>query len=150
MSLKVEDLASEILLNDQHDNMRSTSKFEAKSLVLIFYPKNNIPICTSQLCAFRHNYKLFSSYNSEIWGINNVNIYSHNSISRNLQLPFPILSDNGNKIGNLYGIKNIFGLNTSCITFVINEKKINSIHKNLIDSNSHVLKPLEILENSRN
>ena len=150
MSLKVGDLAPEIVLNDQYGIERSTAKLQAKSLVLIFYPKNNSPICTSQLCAFRDNYKLFNLYNSEIWGINNESVYSHNSFSRNLQIPFPLLSDKGNKIGKLYGIKNIFGLNTSRITFVINEKKINLIHENLIDSNSHVIKSLHILENLRN
>ncbi len=149
MSLKVGDLAPEIVLNDQYGNERSTAKLETKSLVLIFYPKNNSPICTSQLCAFRNNYKLFNLFNSEIWGINNESVYSHNSFSRNLQIPFPLLSDKENKIGKLYGIKNIFGLNTSCITFVINEKKINLIHENLMDSNSHIIKSLHILENLR-
>jgi len=149
MSLKVGDLAPEIVLNDQYGNERSTAKLEKKSLVLIFYPKNNSPICTSQLCAFRDNYKLFNLYNSEIWGINNESVYSHNSFSRNLQIPFPLLSDKENKIGKLYGIKNIFGLNTSRITFVINEKKINLIHENLMDSISHIIKSLHILENLR-
>ena len=149
MSLKVGDLAPEIVLNDQYGNERSTAKLETKSLVLIFYPKNNSPICTSQLCAFRNNYKLFNLFNSEIWGINNESVYSHNSFSRNLQIPFPLLSDKENKIGKLYGIKNIFGLNTSRITFVINEKKINLIHENLMDSNSHIIKSLHILENLR-
>ena len=149
MSLKVGDLAPEIVLNDQYGNERSTAKLEKKSLVLIFYPKNNSPICTSQLCAFRDNYKLFNLYNSEIWGINNESVYSHNSFCRNLQIPFPLLSDKENKIGKLYGIKNIFGLNTSRITFVINEKKINLIHENLMDSISHIIKSLHILENLR-
>lgn len=149
MSLKVGDLAPEIVLNDQYGNERSTAKLEKKSLVLIFYPKNNSPICTSQLCAFRDNYKLFNLFNSEIWGINNESVYSHNSFSRNLQIPFPLRSDKENKIGKLYGIKNISGLNTSCITFVINVKKINLIHENLMDSNSHIIKSLHILENLR-
>ena len=149
MSLKVGDLAPEIVLNDQYGNERSTAKLQKESLVLIFYPKNNSPICTSQLCAFRDNYKLFNLFNSEIWGINNESVYSHNSFSRNLQIPFPLRSDKENKIGKLYGIKNISGLNTSCITFVINEKKINLIHENLMDSNSHIIKSLHILENLR-
>ena len=149
MSLKVGDLAPEIVLNDQYGNERSTAKLEKKSLVLIFYPKNNSPICTSQLCAFRDNYKLFNLFNSEIWEINNESVYSHNSFSRNLQIPFPLRSDKENKIGKLYGIKNISGLNTSCITFVINVKKINLIHENLMDSNSHIIKSLHILENLR-
>ena len=147
MKLKIGSLAPSFNGFDNNGVLRSTNDLINKSLVLFFYPKDNSPGCTSQVCSFRDNFHTFRSLNAEVWGINNSDIKSHQKFSKDFYLPFPLINDKDNKIKNIYGVNNIFGISLSRVTFVINNsKKIILIYENLLDSNSHIKESLKVLE----
>ena len=147
MNLVTGDLAPKINAKDHNGIIRSSEALRDKSLILFFYPKDHSPGCTKQACGFRDNYSTFKFLNAEIWGISSDTDSSHKNFINNLSLPFPLISDRNHKIGKLFGIKYQFGFSTERITFLIDkEKKIRLIHKNLLDSNSHVKESLRVLE----
>ena len=147
MKLKIASLAPSFNGFDNNGVLRSTNDLINKSLVLFSYPKDNSPGCTSQVCSFRDNFHTFRSLNAEVGGINNSDIKSHQKFSKDFYLPFPLINDKDNKIKNIYGFNNIFGISLSRVTFVINNsKKIILIYENLLDSNSHIKESLKVLE----
>ena len=55
-------------LKDQNDKIRNSDKLN-KSLVLFFYPKDDTPGCTIEVCGFRDKYDLFKILGAEVWGV---------------------------------------------------------------------------------
>jgi thioredoxin-dependent peroxiredoxin len=79
------------------------SDFEGKFLIMVFYPKDQTPGCTQQLCALRDDVKLFADLNTEIIGVNPDGLESHEKFVAAQNYPFPILVDEGKKIAADYG-----------------------------------------------
>ena len=148
MNLYIGDLSPKTIAKDHNRIIRSSYDLNNKSLVLFFYQKDNSPGSISQVCSFIDNFYTFKFLNSEIWVVNIDNKISHKSFSNKLSLPFTLISDKNHKIGKLFGVKYRFGFLNERITFVIDKiKKIRLIHKNLLDSNSHIKESIKILEN---
>ncbi len=124
--LKPSSKAPLFTLKDQDGNL-----FELKSLigqkliVLFFYPKDNTPGCTAEACSFRDNYAGFKAYNAEVIGISSDSASSHQGFKNEHKLPYKLLSDPGQQIAKLYGLKNsLFGLLKERASFVIDKNGI--------------------------
>ena len=79
-------------------------------IALVFYPGNNTPVCTAQLCAFRDDWNTFQHEDTLVFGVNPANQTKHAQfVSRN-HFPFPLLVDEGRKIAADYGCRAMFGL----------------------------------------
>ena len=72
-------------------------------LLLFFYPKDNTPGCTKEVCHFRDDFAELSTMNTRILGINTDSGDSHNLFIKQQKLPFPLLTDNKGEISRLYG-----------------------------------------------
>ena len=58
MKLKIGDKIPSFSLEDQNGTPRTSAKLN-KPLVLFFYPKDDTPGCTIEVCGFRDKYDLF-------------------------------------------------------------------------------------------
>jgi thioredoxin-dependent peroxiredoxin len=100
------------------------SEIKDKPVVLYFYPKDDTPGCTKQACALRDAWQEFSS-KAHVFGVSIDSIKSHQKFITKHELPFPIISDEDQKIVNAYGVwveKSLYGKNymgTERTTFVI-------------------------------
>jgi peroxiredoxin Q/BCP len=79
-------------------------------VVLFFYPKDDTPGCTKQACAFRDDYGQFGAVDAEVLGISSDSVGSHKSFAENNGLPFVLLSDEGGRVRQLYGVTKTLGL----------------------------------------
>jgi peroxiredoxin Q/BCP len=79
-----------------------------KILVIYFYPKDESVVCTKESCSFRDSFADFEKAGASVVGINDGSIESHQSFQQNHQLPFILLSDPGNKVYRLFGVKKKF------------------------------------------
>ena len=95
-----------------------------KPVVLFFYPKDDTPGCTKEVCAFRDNFEEFRKLDSEVIGISSDSVESHSSFAKNHNLPFTLLSDEGSKVRKLYGVPKTFGLFPGRVTYVIDKEGI--------------------------
>ena len=57
--LEVGTQAPDFTLPDQNGNRHSLSDYRGKKVILYFYPKDNTPGCTKQVCGFAERYPQF-------------------------------------------------------------------------------------------
>ena len=98
-------------LPSQSGEMVSLEDFiGTKPVVLFFYPKDDTPGCTKEVCAFRDRFEGFRRVDAEVIGISSDSVDSHDRFAAKHDLPFTLLSDEGGKVRRLYGVPNAFGL----------------------------------------
>ena len=61
--------------------------------VLVFYPKDDTPTCTSQLAAFDARWPQFQEQGCRVLGVNPADAVSHRRFAEKLGLRFPLLID---------------------------------------------------------
>jgi peroxiredoxin Q/BCP len=90
-----------------------------KTVVLLFYPGDNTPVCTAQLCSVRDHWSDYQATGAEVVGISTDSVDSHRKFAEHHDLPLRLLSDAGGKVSALYGAKSIIPGRTARSVFVI-------------------------------
>ena len=75
-----------------------------KPVVLAFYPGDNTPVCTRQLCSYTSGLDAFTGLGATVWGISPQDTDSHESFARKYDLGFPLLADTGLAVTRRYGV----------------------------------------------
>lgn len=101
-------------------------------LVLAFYPADNSPSCTAQLCSYQDELEEFQKLGAEVWGISRQNQSSHERFARSKRLGFPLLADERGDVVSAYGV-GLIGLGLRRSIFIINEEgRIHWKHVSLV------------------
>jgi len=125
--LGIGDIIPEILGMDQDGNTIKASDYAGKKLVLYFYPKDNTPGCTAEACSFRDNFQELRKAGYDILGVSVDDQKSHKKFKEKNQLPFPLISDTGRALSEIFGVwgektlagRKYMGINRT--TFLIDE-----------------------------
>ena len=130
------------------NNFDSQNYIGKKPLVIYFYPKDNTAGCTIQACTFRDQYQDFTDLGAEVIGISSDSVASHQKFSATYQLPFILLSDENQKIRNLFGVpKGLLGLAPGRVTYVVdNNGVVKMIFDNGLMVKKHISKALEAIK----
>jgi peroxiredoxin Q/BCP len=108
-------------------------------LVLFFYPKDDTPGCTAEACAFRDTHSSLEALGAVVWGVSSDDAVSHRKFAQRYQLPFPLLSDQGQQLRTRFGVPKVLGLLPGRVTYVIDaEGTIRHIFNNMLDGPAHV------------
>lgn len=100
------------------------TELKGETVVLIFYPKDNTPGCTTQACEIRDNWDEISQ-KAKIFGVSIDPIKSHEKFIDKQELPYPLISDENKAIVEAYGVwveKSMYGktyMGTERSTFII-------------------------------
>lgn len=82
----------------------SLSQFKGnKNVILAFYPKDDTPGCTTEMCAFRDDLSHFEEANTQVFGISCDDVKSHEAFSTKFSFKQPLLADVGGEISKKYG-----------------------------------------------
>jgi peroxiredoxin Q/BCP len=100
--LPVGATAPDFSLPDDAGRTVTLSKLRGKDVVLVFYPGDDTPGCTKQLCQFRDHWGEALARGVEVFGVNPQGAKSHDKFRQKYKLPFPLLIDQGQKVGALY------------------------------------------------
>ena len=104
--LRVGDRAPSFSLRDHNGNPVTLSEFNGKkNVVLVFYPRDNTPGCTKQLCNIRDEFDLFTDNDTVILGINPQDSASHRRFVNRHGFSFPLLVDRDRKVVSAYGCR---------------------------------------------
>ncbi len=135
------------LVDGQGKEFTSSEYFNKQPLVIFFYPKDNAPVCTAEVCAFRDSFEEFSQLDAKIVGISTDNTMSHRKFSYKNKLPYVLLSDHSKRIQKLFGIKKGFlGIMPERTTYISNkEGRIIFIFKNHNEAQLHIDEALRAL-----
>lgn len=120
----VGDIARNFSLKDQHGNEFELYKNLDKRILLVFYPKDDSPVCTKQLTNYEQYLTEFEKYNIKVVGINTAAGDSHFSFCNKLRLNFPVLSDISKQISNNYKALNLLGINKRKLVLIDTNRKI--------------------------
>ena len=99
-------------LPDQDGNIVELSTLRGKNVVLVFYPGDDTAVCTKQLCEFRDTWAFAKQKNAVVYGVNPQSTSSKQKFQKKYDLPFPLLSDPGQRVGELYHARGIIAKRT--------------------------------------
>lgn len=92
-----------------------------KTVVLLFYPGDNTPVCTRQLCSVRDNWPDYQATGAEVVGISTDSVKSHHQFADKNDLPLQLLSDENGAVTNLFGVKSWLPNRSARAIFVIDK-----------------------------
>ena len=102
-------LAPGIDLPDGNGNRWHLGDARGKTVVLLFYPGDETPVCTKQLCSVRDNWEQYAATGAEVVGINTDSVEKHRSFAAHHNLPLRLLSDADGAVVRAYEMKNLIG-----------------------------------------
>ena len=100
--LAVGTKAPDFTLPDQDGKTVSLAALKGKNVVLVFYPRDETSVCTKQLCEFRDQWVDVQAKNAVVFGVNPQDAASHAKFREHRKYPFPLLTDEGQKMGEAY------------------------------------------------
>ena len=80
------------------------SAHRGNPIVLAFYPGDETPVCTKQMCAYSSELEKFTDVGAEVWGISPQDLDSHEKFARRFGLRFPLLADTDRTVIRQFGI----------------------------------------------
>ncbi len=146
VELKVGDKAPKFDLPVYPGGNVSLDSFLGKSnVILAFYPKDNTPGCTREMCAFSEDLSKFESKDTVVFGISCDSVTAHEGFAGKYKLKQGLLSDKGGEVGTAYGTVYDGKATASRVLFVIDKSgNIAHIHEGMPD-NAALLKVLDRL-----
>ena len=102
-------IAPEIDLPDGEGKRWHLKNSLGKIVVLLFYPGDETPVCTKQLCSVRDNWEQYQATGAEVIGINSDSVTKHQRFAANHNLPLRLLSDADGAVTKAYDMKSILG-----------------------------------------
>jgi peroxiredoxin Q/BCP len=80
------------------------SEQRGRTVVLLFYPGDETPVCTRQLCSVRDRWEDYRGTGAEVVGISTDSVEKHRRFAENRELPLRLLSDPEGRVVKLYGV----------------------------------------------
>ena len=115
------DAAPDFMLKDGDGLDWKLSGHRDKTVVLLFYPGDNTPVCTKQLCSVRDNWDQYVESGAEVVGISTDSAESHGSFSEKYNLPLRLLADVGREVSAAYDVKSWLPGRSARAVFVIDK-----------------------------
>ena len=118
------DIAEDFTLKDQNGNLFRLYDNLFQKILLIFYPKDDTPVCTRQLSDYSINKEIFDNLGVTLVGINTASVESHKSFAGSCKVDFPVLSDSRKEVSRKYRALNLFGINKRKLVLIGIDKRI--------------------------
>lgn len=110
--LKVGAKAPSFTMASTDGGVISLKELSGSRVVLYFYPKDMTPGCTVEAHEFSAVAKQFRKQGTMVFGVSPDSIASHHKFITKDKITFPLLSDEGHKVAEAYGIwvkKSMYG-----------------------------------------
>ena len=93
-------------------------------MVLLFYPGDETPICTRQLCSVRDRWEDYAATGAEVVGLSTNTVDSHRKFAEHHNLPLRLLADVDRKVADLYGAQSLIPGKVARSVFVIDQNGV--------------------------
>jgi peroxiredoxin Q/BCP len=118
MALGIGDRAPEFTLPSTQGEISLAQQLEKGSVLLVFYPGDDTPVCTRQLCDYRDNLAIFGDLGVQVLGINPQSLSSHERFAAKHDLPFPLMSDSDKATCRAYGATGFLGMTKRALVLI--------------------------------
>jgi peroxiredoxin len=113
--------APDFTLPDSGGKPVSLADFKGRKVLLIFYPGDDTPVCTAQLCDYRNNVAEFTERGITVLGISSDSPDSHRRFAEKHELPFQLLSDGTKSAAKAYDALGFLGMSQRAYVLVDEE-----------------------------
>ena len=104
MTVKIGDVAPDFTLPGTDSQDYTLSSYRGRPVVLVFYPGDNTPVCTTQLKSYTASFEDFDALDAQILAISPQSVKSHDDFSCKHEFKFPLLADVDKKVIKAYGV----------------------------------------------
>ena len=101
-------VAPDFILNDANGAEWQMSAHHGQVVVLLFYPGDETPVCTKQLCSVRDNWQDYAATGAEVVGISTDTVESHRKFAEHHGLPLRLLADTEGTVHKAYNASSWF------------------------------------------
>jgi len=108
--LEIGDKAFDFTLPDHDGKPYRLSEHAGRWLLLVFYPGDETPVCTRQLCDYRDGLDEFRNLGVDVVAISADDAESHRKFREKRSLPFPLLSDPELEVAGRFGCRGLMGM----------------------------------------
>jgi len=122
--LTLNTAAPDFALKDGNGGDWRLSDHRGKVVVLLFYPGDETPICTRQMCSLRDRWDDYVATGAEVVGVSSDSIESHRKFAEHHNLPLRLLSDSDGAVSKLYGARSLIPGKVARSVFVIDARGI--------------------------
>jgi peroxiredoxin Q/BCP len=99
------------------------SDYRGAPVVLVFYPGDDTPVCTTQLVTYTNDIERFDKVGAEILAVSPQDIESHERFASTFHFAFPLLADTEREVAKAYGVLGPLGFYRRSV-FVIDRRGI--------------------------
>jgi len=93
-------------------------------VLLVFYPGDDTPVCTKQLCDYRDNLSFFEGLAIQVVALNPQSEASHAKFSEKHAFPFPVAADADGSVTRAYGARGVLGMTKRALVLVARDGRI--------------------------
>lgn len=120
--LNTGDKAPLFALQDDQGETFELEQHLGEKILLVFYPGDDTPVCTRQLCDYRDGIEAFEGLGVSVVGISGDSGESHRKFRDKYDLPFTLLSDPDLSVAAQYDSKGMLGMKRS--VFLVDEQGV--------------------------
>src|ERR1041385_1371126 len=91
-------VAPDFELKDNRNETFRLSSLRGKVVALVFYPKDETPVCTKQMCSMRDNWSDYEASGAEVVAISVGTVKQHKQFADHYNLPQTLLADEGGEV----------------------------------------------------
>jgi peroxiredoxin Q/BCP len=123
-TLRVGDVAPDFELPSTQGPLRLSKELEQGAVLLVFYPGDDTPVCTRQLCDYRDHLEDFAGLGVRVVAINPQGLESHQKFAARHALPFPLASDADKRVCREYGALGLLGMAKRALFLVAQDGRV--------------------------
>ena len=132
MTIGIGDVAPNFSLPGTGDKTYSLEQYRGAPVVLVFYPGDNTPVCTKQLCSYNDELSQFAGVSAQVLGISTQDVASHEKFAAKHGFQFPLLADTDKTVHRAYGVLGLMDLPRRSVFVVDASGTIRYAHRALV------------------
>src|SRR5262249_16680180 len=102
--MNVGQVPPDFTLKDGDGNDWTLSQQRGRTVVLLFYPGDDTPVCTKQMCSVRDHWSEYQATGAEVVGVSTNTVESHKKFAQKYHLPLRLLSDQDRRVSSMFGM----------------------------------------------
>ncbi|MEE2674215.1 MAG: peroxiredoxin [Myxococcota bacterium] len=121
---RVGELAPDFSLPSTQGEIRLSQRCQGRNVLLVFYPGDETPVCTKQLCDYRDHLGAFEDLGVDVLAINPQSLESHDKFAAKHDLSFPLLCDQDKRVCRSYGAIGLLGMTKRALVLVGSDQRV--------------------------
>jgi peroxiredoxin Q/BCP len=116
--LAVGDRAPDFTLDSTQGKVTLSERLAKGQVLLVFYPGDDTPVCTRQLCDYRDHLEDFADLGVDVIAVNPQGLASHERFAAKHALPFPLCADPDRRVCRSYGAVGLLGMTKRALVLI--------------------------------